>query len=85
MNAAEIKDLLREGVCELKFTKANGEERIAHATLKQSLMEEDRLPKGTGVPYTDQQIRFYDCDIDEWRSCLAESVITVTLMEIENV
>jgi len=78
MNALEVKGMLRNGVCELIFTKKDGTQRKAKATLVESSIPEENAPRGTGTPYTDSQIRFFDVEIDEWRSCLVDSIVSIT-------
>jgi len=76
---SEMLDMLRNGVCQVKFIKKNGEERIMQATLKQELIPESIMPKTSseewnGVDQTINALRVVDVDKKEWRSFLIDSV-----------
>lgn len=74
---SEMVDMLRNGVCQVKFIKVNGEERLMQATLKEDLIPADKKPKDdtNGVDATLQVIRCLDTEKSEWRSFKVENVL----------
>jgi esterase/lipase superfamily enzyme len=40
MTNSEMKDSLHQGICKVVFTKKNGDERIMHCTLQESMLPE---------------------------------------------
>ena len=81
MTTQEIKDFknaLHNGVVEFKYTKVNGEERIARGTLHETAITEDGglMPKGT-MTVSDETIRYYDLNANGWRSFRVENFVEV--------
>jgi len=81
MTTEEIKDFkkkLHEGVVEFKYTKVNGEERIARGTLHETAITEDggSMPKGV-MTVSDETIRYYDLNSKGWRSFRTENFIEI--------
>lgn len=72
----EIKACLQEGIVEVTFTKANGEERVMLATLNDGLIPVDLQPKGTDRKTSDQVQAVYDVEADGWRSFRWDSIIS---------
>ena len=76
---SEMVDMLRNGVCQVKFIKVNGEERLMQATLKEDLIPADKRPKDDanlqGVDATLQDIRCLETEKSEWRSFKVENVL----------
>lgn len=77
----EMLDMLREDVCEIKFIKTNGEERIMRATLNQNSIPTQKLPKENydGVDNTIQAIRCFDVEKQDWRSFLYDNVLKFSI------
>lgn len=77
MNKEQMKDLLRQGECEIVFTKKNGDERQMVCTL-----HPDYLPvmeEGDGTrrsPETEQTIVVWDVEANGWRSFRIDSLIS---------
>ena len=64
-----VKDILYQGVCEVEFTKVNGEHRIMKCTLhKDWILDLETIP-------------VWDTDKQEWRSFKTMRVITVKLID----
>lgn len=60
---------------EFTYTKVNGEERIAHGTLKTAIIEENNaLPKGNIDNKSDDILRYFDVDKKAWRSCKKDTI-----------
>ena len=81
MTTQEIKDFknaLHNGVVEFKYTKVNGEERIARGTLHETAITKDggSMPKGT-MTVSDETIRYYDLNSNGWRSFRVENFVEV--------
>jgi hypothetical protein len=67
----EIISFLKEGICEVVFTKKNGDRRVMQATLMSSRLppidpSKERADKPAGR-YGDQ-IRVFDVEAKSWRS-----------------
>lgn len=67
-------EALKRGVVRVTFTKKDGTERVMRCTQDMDFLANTDLPIGTGVPYTDKQVRVFDLEIAEWRSFLKDSV-----------
>ena len=81
MTTEEIKDFknkLHNGVVEFKYTKVNGEERIARGTLHETTITKDggSMPKGT-MMVSDETIRYYDLNSNGWRSFRTENFVEI--------
>ena len=60
---------------EFTYTKVNGEERVAHGTLKTTIIEEnDALPKGDNTNKSDDVLRYFDVDKKAWSSCKKDTI-----------
>lgn len=75
-NRDVMLDALRNEVCEVVFTKKNGEERVLKATLVDAKIPAEYAPKGTGPAYTDAVIRAFDVEKEAWRSFTVANVIS---------
>lgn len=78
-NIEDLKCWLYNGLVEIIFRKKNGEERVALATLCPSLIPDEYKPNGTGGSYTDNQLRFFEFDANQWRSCLIPNIIAINV------
>ena len=72
---------LREGECEVTFTKVNGDTRVMRCTLSSGIIPQDKMPKSADTPEmreglerTLAAIRVYDTGLQEWRSFKTECV-----------
>lgn len=81
-NYEQVITALQEGIVEVKFVKVNGEERTMLATLNESLIPLDQLPKNDpdvsierSVPNPDVRT-VYDVEKDGWRSFRWDSLIS---------
>ena len=67
---------LKKGVCKIVFTKANGDERLMHATLNESILPpqqdvEEYIQKKKPNP---NALAVWDTDVGGWRSFRWDSV-----------
>lgn len=76
----KIRDMLREEVCLVTFTKVNGEERDMACTLLESRVPDDKKPKGTGAPENESVLRVFDVEKSDWRSFRIDSVKRVVVL-----
>lgn len=72
---------LREGECEVTFTKVNGDTRMMKCTLNTGIIPQDKMPKGDNVPELREgldsilkAIRVFDTGLEDWRSFKVETV-----------
>lgn len=75
INIEDFKNALRDRAVEFKYSKKNGDIRIAKGTLNSDIMGDDNIPKGTGYDIKDNNIRYYDLNSNGWRSFLSENLI----------
>jgi len=76
----DIRDMLKDGVIEVKFTKKDGTPRVMKCTLKEELIPVEHAPKGTGkVKANTDVISVFDIENNGWRSFNCNSVETVTM------
>ncbi len=63
-------NLLKSHICEVTFTKVNGEERTMQCTLKEDLLPKLQTDKSNGVSKkrSDGTLSVWDVDRGEWRS-----------------
>jgi hypothetical protein len=72
----EMKSRLREGVCNVTFTKVNGETRVMKCTLNESI-----VPLATEAEIAkprkenDSIVAAWDLDKQDWRSFRVDSVV----------
>ena len=67
---------LSQGLCEVTFTKINGDERVMTCTTDLGAIPEGNRPKGTGKEIKDQTtISVWDINAEGWRSFKSENVI----------
>ena len=72
--------LLKDGVCTVKFDKADGTERKMRCTLNEKLLPEDDRAGAVAValkPSNDNVVACWDLDKAGWRSFRIDSVIDV--------
>ena len=70
-----MKAELNKGICEVTFTKKNGDERVMPCTLVFDSIPEAHQPKGTGSTHQSQEtIAVWCMDKEAWRSFRVDSV-----------
>ena len=71
-----MKEELNQGICEVTFTKKNGDERVMPCTLVFDHIPEEHHPKGTGKGQHNSQetIAVWCMDKEAWRSFRVDSV-----------
>ena len=79
MNRQEIVDKLKQNICQVTFTKVNGEERTMPCTLR-----EDVLPPATNTDNkkkpNDSVVSVWVTDINEWRSFRVNSLVSLNII-----
>ena len=72
----EIQNLLRQGECEVVFTKANGDERQMVCTLHPDFLPyvDHDAPKGQSNE-TDEAVTVWDVEAQGWRKFRIDSLI----------
>lgn len=79
MTREEMLVQLRSGVCNVTFTKVNGESREMRCTLVRDMIPENKTPKSPeeGEPekkINEAVIRVFDLIKEDWRSFKVDSV-----------
>lgn len=72
----ELKSRLHEGVCKVTFTKANGEVRIMHCTLNESMLPPSVVEANEKSPRKENVdvIAAWDVEKNDWRSFRIDSI-----------
>ena len=78
-------ELLKNNVCQVTFTKVNGEQRVMPCTLKAELLPEQAIKENT-EPKTarkksEDTLSVFVTDIKQWRSFKWENLISVEIVE----
>ena len=73
----QLKAKMLKGEVNFKYTKKNGEERIATGTLNQEIMGEDNVPKGSEFQKSENAFRYFDTKADGWRSFIKDNLIEI--------
>jgi len=81
MTRDEMLVLLRSGVCNVTFTKVNGESRDMRCTLVRDMIPEEKIPKSPvdteaeePTKVNEAVIRVFDLVKTDWRSFKVDSV-----------
>ena len=78
---AEIIRILKEGVCEVTFTKVNGEQRVMPCTLKESLLPhkkaEDTKRSSNRTRQDNDVVSVWCVDASGWRSFKLSNFISI--------
>lgn len=69
-----LKTLLREQIVEITFVKADGTSRKMKATLLETKIPSEKLPKGNTKSQNDEVLPVFDVENDGWRSFRWDSV-----------
>jgi hypothetical protein len=70
-----LKELLKNGVVEVTFTKMNGDKRVMTCTLQPSFLPEEVETEKTRKQ-NDDVLSVWDIDANGWRSFRFDSVIS---------
>jgi len=73
----ELKILLKSGKVHFEYKKKDGSLREANGTLLMDIIPENKKPKGEEKEY--KNLRYFDLDINEWRS-IANEISEVTVL-----
>lgn len=80
MQKSDIVSTLKTSICDVKFTKVNGEERLMRCTLKEDLLPEpvasDAEINRNRHPNDSVQV-VWDLEKTGWRSFRVDSVINI--------
>jgi len=77
-----LRDMLREGVCEVAFTKVNGDLRTMPCTLKPELLPPQVVAEGEEKrerKTSDKSLAVFVTDIGEWRSFRLDSIHSISV------
>ena len=77
MSHEDIVNSLRKGICQITFTKKNGDERVMLGTLNFDHIPEDKHPKSDGNSsgqVNTEVVKVFDTEKSEWRSFRVDSV-----------
>lgn len=79
----ELRNLLRENILKIIFTKIDGSEREIICTLKPEIIEGTFSPDRQKKPSTNQtrSIAVFDTQIQGWRSMIVENIISYSVIQ----
>jgi len=72
-----ILNSIKDKSITVSFTKKDGSNRNMLCTLAESLIPEDKKPKTENTKFSDDALRVFDLDKQEWRSFRWDSIKTV--------
>ena len=71
----KLKTWLDEGIVRIKFIKVEDDsERVIYGTTEVNRIPKQKLPKGNKLEENMEQIRMFDMEIFDWRSCLHSKI-----------
>ena len=71
----KLENWLDKGILMIKFIKVEDDsERMIYGTTNVKQIPKEKRPKGTGHQQDTQQIRIFDMEIFEWRSCIYSKI-----------
>lgn len=73
--AKELKQELHKREVKFSYWKKDGSIREARGTLNSEVYGKDNEPSGSGRSVPENQVRYYDLDVQGWRSFLSENLI----------
>lgn len=81
----EVKDTLRSALCEVKFTKSNGEERTMRCTLHPSFLPKFEIKEETSEEKKPRKVNpsmvsVWDIEANGWRGFKIESLLTISII-----
>jgi len=77
-----LRSMLREGVCEVTFTKVNGDLRTMPCTLNPELLPPQVVTEGEEKKerkVSDKSLAVFVTDIGEWRSFRIDSIHSISV------
>lgn len=78
MSRREMVTELKSGICEVEFTKVNGDKRVMKCTLDPSIIpeaiKEDPLSQKKIRDLNEEVLPVWDVDKEQWRSFRVENV-----------
>ena len=76
MDRNEMINNLKEGVCEVVFTKVNGDKRTMLCTLSSEVLPEAVTSTSTPTTVNEEVVKCFDVEAKGWRSYRVDSVIS---------
>ena len=81
MNRNEIVEQLKQNLCEVTFTKVNGEQRTMPCTLREDFLPVQETVSESKRKPNDDVVSVWVTDINQWRSFRVDSVISINTLE----
>ena len=76
MQKSDIVSALQSNICDVKFIKVNGEERLMRCTLKEDMLPE-YIDMNDDKKANESVVPVWDLDKKGWRSFRVDSVIDI--------
>ena len=75
---AELTKMLSNSVCQINFTKVDGTSRDMTCTCMSYHVPEDKRPTSeTPLRYSDETLRVFDIDAQDWRSFRIDGLVYI--------
>ncbi len=81
MQKSDIVSTLQTNVCDVKFIKVNGEERLMRCTLKKDMLPE-YIDMNDDKKANESVVPVWDLDKKGWRSFRVDSVIDIQTVKL---
>lgn len=78
-----LRELLKNNIVEVDFTKLNGEKRIMRCTLLQSYLPQTDVIKEKSEEFKDSYLSVWDTVSEGWRSFRYESVNSYLIVDVD--
>ncbi len=80
-----VKDTLRSSLCEVKFTKTNGEERTMRCTLHPSFLPKFEIKEETDEEKKPRKVNpsmvsVWDIESNGWKGFKIESLLSISII-----
>lgn len=76
MTMSDLKEMLKEAIVTVKFTKMDGTERVMKCTQNMSYIPEESRPKTESTPKAQGLVTVWDTEKNGWRSFKENSVLS---------
>jgi hypothetical protein len=83
MNREELRDILKTNLCEVTFTKVNGEIRVMPCTLMENELPPQTATATENSKINEETLSVWCLDKKQWRSFRVSNVIKVEVLKNE--
>lgn len=81
MKREQLIEQLKNNICEVSFTKVNGESRTMPCTLRSDVLPKQENIAESRKKFNENVVSVWVTDIDQWRSFRVDSVQEIRILE----